>query len=63
MKRIGTRYQVFNGKAQKTAGGLKRGHLMKNKKGQIVSKRKSLMASQASNLKKFLIRPRSTRKK
>ncbi len=40
MQTIGTRAQVWHGNAQKTSGGLTKSHLMKNKNGRIVSRRK-----------------------
>ena len=40
MQTIGTRAQVWHGNAKKTSGGLTKNHLMKNKHGRIVSKRK-----------------------
>lgn len=40
MQTIGTRAQVWHGNAKKTSGGLTKSHLMMNKHGRIVSKRK-----------------------
>jgi hypothetical protein len=40
MQTTGTRAQVWHGTAKKTSGGLTKNHLMKNKHGRIVSKRK-----------------------
>ena len=40
MKNIGTRAEVFHGKALKTSGGLEIKDLVKNKHGYIVSKKK-----------------------
>lgn len=40
MQTIGTRAQVWHGNAKKTSGGLTKSHLMKNKHGRIVSRRK-----------------------
>lgn len=37
---IGTRAQVWHGNAKKTSGGLTKKHLMMNKHGRIVSRRK-----------------------
>jgi hypothetical protein len=37
----GTRRQVWNGSAEQTAGGLKKEDLDKNKRGRIVSKKKT----------------------
>ena len=39
-KTSGSRAEVWHGTAEKTAGGLKKGDLMKNKHGRIVSKKK-----------------------
>ena len=41
---IGSRAQVFNGTARRTSGGLKRKDLVKNAKGDIVSRNKSVSA-------------------
>jgi len=40
MQTIGTRAQVWHGTAKKTSGGLTKKHLMMNKHGRIVSRRK-----------------------
>lgn len=40
MQTVGTRAQVWHGTAKKTSGGLTKTHLMQNKHGRIVSKRK-----------------------
>ena len=40
VKIIGSKAQVFHGNATHTSGGLKKGDLVKNKHGRIVSKRK-----------------------
>ena len=63
MAQVGSRQEVWKGLKQKTSGGLTKNDLKKNKAGRIVSKRVSAKASQRSNLKKFLIRPRSTRRR
>lgn len=44
MKTVGSRAQVYHRTAKHTSGGLFRKHLMKNKHGRIVSKKKRLMA-------------------
>ena len=49
-KKVGTRYQVFNNKAEKTTGGLRKANLKKNKQGRIVSKKASSTAKRKSNL-------------
>lgn len=41
MPKIGSKLQVWNGIAEKTSGGLTKHDLMKNKRGKIVSKKKS----------------------
>ena len=40
MQTTGTRAQVWHGTAKKTSGGLTKSHLMQNKHGRIVSRRK-----------------------
>lgn len=40
MQTIGTRAQVWHGNAKKTSGGLTKSHLMMNKHGRIVSRKK-----------------------
>ena len=42
MKNTGTRLQVMRGTAKKTSGGLMKKDLMYNKRGKIVSKKKSI---------------------
>ena len=44
MKTYGDRREVFKGEAKKTRGGLEQKDLIKNKKGKIVSLKKSKMA-------------------
>ena len=51
MKKRGSRRQVWNGTAQKTSGGLTRNDLMKNKRGKIVSKKKSAAGKVKYNTK------------
>ena len=48
------RIEVWNGKRKKTSGGLTKDMLVKNKRGKIVSKRKSDQASDQNNLGDFL---------
>ena len=50
MNKVGSRYQVFTGKAEKTSGGLRKNDLKKNKQGRIVSKKVSANAKRNSNL-------------
>jgi hypothetical protein len=47
VKTIGTRAKVWHGTAEKTAGGLKKADLMKNKRGEIVSKKKQALGLKA----------------
>ena len=51
-ERIGTRAQVYHGTAFKTSGGLKKGDLIKNKNGRIVSKAKHFTAKREKRLVK-----------
>lgn len=37
VSKYGSRRQVFNGTAEKTTGGLRKEHLLKNERGRIVS--------------------------
>lgn len=49
---IGSRAQVWHGNADHTAGGLKKKDLKKNKRGCIVSKRRSGIAKRTRRLEK-----------
>jgi len=49
---VGTRAQVVHGTAYKTTGGLMKSHLMQNKNGRIVSKRKHNTAKKEKRLLK-----------
>lgn len=51
-KTIGSRAEVFHGNAKKTSGGLMKKNLMKNKHGEIVSKKKHLTAKREKRLEK-----------
>ena len=56
MPTIGSKVQVWNGKADKTIGGLKKDDLMKNKRGKIVSKKKHEQGKimyEKNNLKQY----------
>jgi len=44
---IGSKAQVFHGTAKRTAGGLKKGDLMKTKAGRIVSRKKHALGKKA----------------
>jgi hypothetical protein len=48
----GSRAQVWHGTAYKTAGGLTKSHLMQNKHGRIVSKKKHETAKKEKRLEK-----------
>ena len=48
------RLEVWHGIREKTSGGLRKSDLVKNKRGKIVSKRKSGQAHDQNNLKGFL---------
>jgi hypothetical protein len=49
---IGSRAEVWHGSAKKTSGGLTKSHLMKNKSGRIVSKKKHFSAKKDNRLVK-----------
>jgi hypothetical protein len=49
---IGTRAQVWHGNAKKTSGGLTKTHLMMNKHGRIVSRKKHTRAKRENRLVK-----------
>tara|TARA_Y100000389_G_scaffold89478_3_gene85969 strand:- start:8320 stop:8628 length:309 start_codon:yes stop_codon:yes gene_type:complete len=51
-KTVGSRAEVFHGTAKQTSGGLMKKHLMKNKSGAIVSKKKHLTAKKEKRLEK-----------
>ena len=51
-KTFGSRAEVFHGNAKKTTGGLMKKDLMKNKHGEIVSKKKHLTAKKEKRLEK-----------
>lgn len=54
MQTTGTRAQVWHGNAKKTSGGLTKSHLMKNKHGRIVSRRKHASGKKTiKNLRKL----------
>ncbi len=52
MKTFGSRAEVFHGTAKKTTGGLTKSDLMKNKHGEIVSKKKHITAKRERRLEK-----------
>lgn len=49
---IGSRAEVWHGKAKKTSGGLTKSHLMMNKHGRIVSRKKHNTAKKEKRLVK-----------
>ena len=51
----GSRAQVWHGTAYKTKGDLKKDHLMMNKHGRVVSRRKHNTAKKEKDLKKLVI--------
>jgi len=53
MKTFGSRAEVFHGTAKKTTGGLGKGGLIKNKNGEIVSRKKHLTAKKEKRLEKY----------
>ncbi len=48
------RIRVWKGELKKTSGGLTRDDLVKNRKGKIVSRKKSRQASEFNNLGEWL---------
>ena len=52
MPTFGSRAQVFHGNAKKTTGGLMKKDLIKNKWGEIVSRKKHLTAKKERRLEK-----------
>jgi hypothetical protein len=53
MKTFGSRAEVFHGTCKKTSGGLEKKDLMKNKHGEIVSRKKHLSAKKERRLEKY----------
>ena len=49
---FGSRAEVFHGTAKKTTGGLTKKDLIKNKHGEIVSRKKQLTAKREKRLEK-----------
>lgn len=52
LKTFGSRAEVFHGNAKKTTGGLTKKDLLKNKHGEIVSRKKHLTAKKEKRLEK-----------
>lgn len=55
---VGSRAQVHHGTAYKTSGNLKKGDLMMNKHGRIVSKKKHATAKKEKRLEKAGYKPK-----
>jgi hypothetical protein len=53
MKTFGSRAEVFHGTCKKTSGGLEKKDLIKNKHGEIVSRKKHLTAKKEKRLEKY----------
>lgn len=53
MKTFGSRAEVFHGTAKKTSGGLEKRDLIKNKHGEIVSRKKHLTSKKEKRLEKY----------
>ena len=53
MKTFGSRAEVFHGTCKKTSGGLEKKDLIKNKHGEIVSRKKHLSAKKEKRLEKY----------
>ena len=49
VKAVGSKAEVFHGTAVHTSGGLHKHHLMKTRKGRIVSKKKHALGKKAVN--------------
>lgn len=52
MKSIGSRAEVFHNNARHTSGGLTKKDLLKNKHGEIVSRKKHFLAKKEKRLEK-----------
>jgi hypothetical protein len=50
---FGSRAEVFHGTAKKTTGGLTKKDLIKNKHGEIVSRKKHITAKREKRLEKY----------
>ena len=58
IKTIPPRAEVFHGTAKKTSGGLTKNDLIMNKRGRIVSKKKSERAKKEKRLEKAGYKPK-----
>ena len=56
------RLAVWNGDREKTTGGLRKGDLVKNRHGRLVSKKKSAIARKLNNLGSYLAGAKGNRK-
>ena len=52
VKAVGSRAEVMHGNAKHTSGGLEKKHLMMNKRGRIVSRKKHTTAKKQKRLEK-----------
>jgi hypothetical protein len=53
MKTFGSRAEVFHGTCKKTTGGLEKRDLIKNKHGEIVSRKKHISGKKEKRLEKY----------
>ena len=53
MKTFGSRAEVFHGTCKKTTGGLEKKDLIKNKHGEIVSRKKHISGKKETRLEKY----------
>ena len=58
VKAVGSRAEVWHGTAEHTSGGLHKKHLMMNKRGRIVSKKKHATAKKQKRLEKAGFKPK-----
>lgn len=58
VKAVGSRAEVWHGTATHTSGGLHKKHLMMNKRGRIVSKKKHATAKKQKRLEKAGFKPK-----
>jgi len=58
VKAVGSRAEVWHGTAKHTSGGLHKNHLMMNKRGRIVSKKKHATAKKQKRLEKAGFKPK-----
>lgn len=58
MKALGSRAEVWHGTAKHTSGNLHKKHLMMNKRGRIVSRKKHATAKKMKRLEKAGFKPK-----